>query len=129
MALVACTECGKEISDKAASCPHCGAPAAMPAQPPAAQPASFGKLFLIAIGALIGLMFLAAMCTSDPPKSGGQGSSDSGYWDRFAAEKKEECLRKRYPVPKGMSAETFCTAYGQTQAICKHDGKTGGVCE
>ena len=26
MALVSCQECGKEISDKAASCPHCGAP-------------------------------------------------------------------------------------------------------
>lgn len=26
MALIACAECGKEISDKAAACPHCGAP-------------------------------------------------------------------------------------------------------
>src|SRR5688572_17085568 len=26
MALVTCTECSKEISDKAASCIHCGAP-------------------------------------------------------------------------------------------------------
>lgn len=26
MALIACTECGKEVSDKAASCPSCGAP-------------------------------------------------------------------------------------------------------
>lgn len=26
MALIACTECGKEISDKAAACPGCGAP-------------------------------------------------------------------------------------------------------
>jgi hypothetical protein len=26
MALVACKECGKEISDKAPACPHCGAP-------------------------------------------------------------------------------------------------------
>lgn len=26
MALIKCTECGKEISDKATSCPHCGAP-------------------------------------------------------------------------------------------------------
>lgn len=28
MALVECAECGKEISDKAAACPHCGAPVA-----------------------------------------------------------------------------------------------------
>ena len=26
MALIKCYECGKEISDKAPSCPHCGAP-------------------------------------------------------------------------------------------------------
>ncbi|MFA6143652.1 MAG: zinc-ribbon domain-containing protein [Sulfurimonas sp.] len=26
MALINCTECGKEISDKASTCPHCGAP-------------------------------------------------------------------------------------------------------
>lgn len=26
MALIACAECKKEISDKAATCPHCGAP-------------------------------------------------------------------------------------------------------
>lgn len=26
MSLINCTECGKEISDKATSCPHCGAP-------------------------------------------------------------------------------------------------------
>lgn len=28
MALIGCHECGKEISDKAALCPHCGAPKA-----------------------------------------------------------------------------------------------------
>lgn len=26
MALIKCPECGKEISDKAISCPHCGCP-------------------------------------------------------------------------------------------------------
>ena len=26
MALIKCTECGREISDKAGNCPHCGAP-------------------------------------------------------------------------------------------------------
>ncbi|MDR2077025.1 MAG: zinc-ribbon domain-containing protein [Desulfovibrio sp.] len=24
MAIIACPECGKEVSDKAADCPHCG---------------------------------------------------------------------------------------------------------
>lgn len=31
MALIQCGECGKEVSDKAASCPGCGAPVASPA--------------------------------------------------------------------------------------------------
>lgn len=30
MALVNCTECGKEVSDKAVSCPHCGCPDFVP---------------------------------------------------------------------------------------------------
>jgi len=28
VALISCSECGKEVSDKAASCPNCGAPIA-----------------------------------------------------------------------------------------------------
>ncbi len=38
MALIACPECGREVSDRAPSCPHCGVPlgAALPA---AARPA------------------------------------------------------------------------------------------
>jgi hypothetical protein len=36
MALVQCPECKQEISDQAATCPHCGAPQHRPA--PAAQP-------------------------------------------------------------------------------------------
>lgn len=47
MALVTCSECGQQISDKAPACPHCGMPAAQPAPPavqaqapPAVQPVS-----------------------------------------------------------------------------------------
>lgn len=30
MAIQACSECGKDVSDKAGTCPHCGAPAPQP---------------------------------------------------------------------------------------------------
>lgn len=30
MALTACSECDKEVSDKAAVCPHCGKPMRIP---------------------------------------------------------------------------------------------------
>lgn len=33
MALIKCEECGQEISDKASSCPHCGAPVQNQAEP------------------------------------------------------------------------------------------------
>lgn len=33
MALKPCEECGKEVSDKAAACPHCGAPIAGSVKP------------------------------------------------------------------------------------------------
>lgn len=39
MALISCNECGKQISDKAATCPGCGAPVQADAQPPAAASA------------------------------------------------------------------------------------------
>ncbi|MEJ5031955.1 zinc ribbon domain-containing protein [Comamonas sp. MYb21] len=39
MALINCNECGKQISDQASSCPHCGAPVAgNPAAPSVAAP-------------------------------------------------------------------------------------------
>ena len=30
MSLIKCPECGKEISDKATSCPNCGCPVSVP---------------------------------------------------------------------------------------------------
>ena len=38
MALIKCSECGKEISDKAAFCPHCGCPVAQTAATPNNSP-------------------------------------------------------------------------------------------
>jgi hypothetical protein len=41
MALIACAECKREISDKAATCPNCGAPP-RPALPPAKANSALG---------------------------------------------------------------------------------------
>jgi hypothetical protein len=38
MALTQCPECDKQISDKATSCPHCGAPASPASMPSSAAP-------------------------------------------------------------------------------------------
>ncbi len=54
MAIVACTECGHQVSDHAASCPSCGAPIAAPAKPkPRANRTVFGVLFALAALCLI----------------------------------------------------------------------------
>ena len=60
MALVSCTECGKQVSDKASSCPNCGAPivsgsASAPA-PPAAKASS--SVSVRRIATLLGLGFI-----------------------------------------------------------------------
>lgn len=34
MALIACKECSGQVSDSASTCPHCGAPVALPAPAP-----------------------------------------------------------------------------------------------
>lgn len=72
MALISCENCGKQISDKAAACPHCGAartPATelnpiqspAPVQSPAPapqQPKGNGKKVAIIVGAAVALLAL-----------------------------------------------------------------------
>ena len=68
MALVKCPDCGRDISDQAPACPHCGRPATnTPQVPPAASPAeplqkkkrspvAMGCLALLALGAVVGVL-------------------------------------------------------------------------
>ena len=44
MALIKCSECGKEISDKAAACVHCGCPVSV-STPKSSEPIDFQKTF------------------------------------------------------------------------------------
>lgn len=51
MALIACPECSKEISDQASACPHCGNPlAVVPEPPPAVESAASPGSFLVILG-------------------------------------------------------------------------------
>lgn len=65
MALIACGECGKQISDKAASCPHCGAPSAAKTEPlPLEEPRAARKRRLwlwIPLGLLAAFLVYAAL--------------------------------------------------------------------
>ncbi|MGN1120571.1 MAG: zinc-ribbon domain-containing protein [Oscillospiraceae bacterium] len=57
MALIKCSECGKEISDKAVSCPHCGAPVGTSKASIKPQKKKGGKLKYILIIIFIVLAF------------------------------------------------------------------------
>lgn len=64
MSLIACAECGRQVSDKAASCPHCGAPIATAAKAEATVTTQltsrkFELQQLIAVAAIIGGMLIA----------------------------------------------------------------------
>jgi len=62
MAMIRCSECRKDISDKAATCPHCGAPVDAPAA--RAMQADSGRRALKWIGGGIGFLILVRMCSS-----------------------------------------------------------------
>ena len=71
MALVKCADCGKEISDQAPACPHCGRPTAGPPRPapPTPPPArnsapGCGKAAVIVILVFLGLLVVLAVALS-----------------------------------------------------------------
>jgi len=62
MAIIKCEECGKEVSTKAASCPHCGAPQSSYKPTPAPRTSSTGtviKTTVIVVVTLVALFFIA----------------------------------------------------------------------
>lgn len=78
MALIACDECGREISDRAATCPHCGAPVVPPAKiPPYSPPASIQEPGFLKkprgcgtlIIAVIVMIVLVRACSPEPRKA------------------------------------------------------------
>ncbi|MEY8689434.1 MAG: zinc-ribbon domain-containing protein [Leptothrix sp. (in: b-proteobacteria)] len=55
MALIACSECHKEISDKASACPHCGAPVVSATAAPTKKKTHPGTWAVLVL--LIGFLF------------------------------------------------------------------------
>lgn len=63
MALIACVECGKQVSDKAAACPNCGAPVVAPVELVAEAEEGSGRLKIIGIVTAViiaGLLYQSA---------------------------------------------------------------------
>lgn len=84
MALVACAECAKEVSDKAAACPHCGAPTtasktndmeSAPQSPPSSGRKS--NIWKWLVGVPIGgfaLLMIVGSCAGNTPEGRARSS-------------------------------------------------------
>ena len=93
MALIKCTECGKEISDKATTCPNCGAPIISTADsnrehsynfekaPKEKKKGSCLKTILIFFGVIIILGIVGSMLGGSKESSNSEAISDSAAVD------------------------------------------------
>ena len=65
MALISCKECGKDISDKALTCPHCGAPTKYAQQKEDDNFQWFqGFMLVLLIGTVVGVIGYEPYCSS-----------------------------------------------------------------
>jgi hypothetical protein len=95
MALMACGECRKEVSDKAVSCPHCGAPinqmAAIPVKPQKDKNVGCGTLIVVVVVGIIVAQCVAKVNeSSSPAVSSGTAieapaRTAAQEWDRIQA--------------------------------------------
>lgn len=101
MALIACRECGKEVSDQAPACPHCGAPALAaapkrgtyyddtPAPAAVAEIKSGSNWWKWLIGVPVGgflLLMLIGSCSGTPSSRAAKSSQSSAIelcWKDF----------------------------------------------
>lgn len=80
MALINCKECGKEISDQADKCPHCGFPVktALPnKEKPKQKGISFRGFLAIVIGIILVGYWLAGSCSDGTKPDGGTQKTQS----------------------------------------------------
>ena len=87
MALIKCYECGQEISDKAPSCPHCGAPKLVAANKGSGSKKAhnFAK-YLKPIGIGLGVIVIPLAAVASVPLIQANGNLDAVVW-RFKNKK------------------------------------------
>jgi len=94
MALVRCSECDNEISDKAAACPRCGSPTVSPQpaaanpplkpqQPKAAKRGDFGTAFVVGLVVVVGFVFVAYKCSQSTSEKEAAAAVSKEENDRF----------------------------------------------
>lgn len=114
-----CPDCGKEVSRRAASCPHCGAPQVNKAEKNQTSPIAFGCA-AIAVVFVLFLLSLSIPALFNPARATGN------LEEREAHSMAEQFVKNRYPGVSSISSfresvieregNTFriaCTAEGQ----------------
>jgi hypothetical protein len=104
MAVVKCRECGKEVSDKAKSCPHCGV-----ARP--APESKFGLYLKLGFGAV--LVIAIVRCSSDQEDRKSQAASEA---QRIESSKTPE-QRTREVAQKAKDEAEFQSVVARLRAI------------
>ena len=97
MALINCGECGKSVSDKAAACPHCGAPVKpAPGASPGVAPASAGAekaggwvplWILVPLGLVVAFLIFGVV-SHDPQRSSDRAAYELCKADMEKAERR-----------------------------------------
>ncbi|CAM4403229.1 TPA: zinc ribbon domain-containing protein [Citrobacter braakii] len=93
MALIKCKECGEQVSDKAASCPKCGAPIAKKNK----GPSGCMMVFFIFVGVLILLLFIGKVSNKKEAPSQIVGSTQVST-DKLKNDVVKEVEVKKEPV-------------------------------
>lgn len=116
MALIKCSECGKDISSEAKACPHCGA---KPQYKPSA-------VFVIVVVALAAIVIKAAIETSTPPisheKSAAEIASD---WRHQMGGAAISLLKKRLREPDSLDVISLYTNEAATTVCLKYRARNG----
>ncbi len=98
MSMIACKECSHQISDKAESCPSCGAPTATPPKRRPIRRALYAMLVTFAAIWLIGAAFWIVRMVAGPERSIGE-----------AAESTEENVKQPSPVGSPLPTNRFAS--------------------
>lgn len=86
MSLIKCSECGREISDKASTCPGCGAPLVAESSLIEAAPKKSRAGLFLGIGALIVVVIIVVAVNSGPATGGDLCAQSSAAAHYIAAE-------------------------------------------
>jgi len=117
MTLIKCIECGKEVSDQAASCPHCGAPIQSSASNKTkSNPVSCNGCLAV-FGVFIGLIFIGSVISNIanggkkipevPKQSVNLGGNEAGYELVYGRSGCRRTLKQALRDPESLQGDEY----------------------